>query len=262
MEPFILIDTHAHPYLQEFDADLDAVLQRAHAAGVKKIYLPNIDTDTLIPLQALVATYPGICFPMTGLHPCSVDADYVASLSAIRSAVEQHPCVAIGEIGTDMYWDKTYAYEQEVCFREQLVIAKARKLPVVIHSRETLDWNIRIVRETWGESLRGVFHCFTGSVEQARQIIEMGFFLGIGGVLTFRNSGLAEVVAQLPLASLVLETDAPYLSPHPHRGKRNEPGFLGLIAQKLADCMDITVKEVAQSTTANAARLFGSENTG
>jgi len=251
-----VIDTHAHLYLEEFDDDRDHVMQRARDAGVKKIYLPNIDLETIDSMRSMIGRYPGQCLPMIGLHPCSVKEDYLSVLDAIHTEAAQHTYAAIGEIGTDLFWDQTFKKEQEVCFRDQLALAKALGLPVAIHSRETLDWNIQIVKENMDAKLRGVFHCFTGTVEQARQIIEMGFYLGIGGVLTFKNSGLAEVVAQLPMESLVLETDAPFLTPHPYRGKRNESGYLGLVAQKLAECHGRTLDEVARVTTANAEKLF------
>jgi TatD DNase family protein len=250
------IDTHAHLYLQEFDSDRDLTIQRAVDAGVKKIYLPTIDRDTIGPMLEMVKRYPGVCFPMIGLHPCSVGPQFEESLDLVRSEVQNGQFAAIGEIGTDLYWDKTFRDEQEACFREQLLLAKACRLPVAVHSRETLDWNIELVRAGWEPTLRGVFHCFTGSISQAQEIIEMGFFLGIGGVVTFKNSGLAEVIAQLPLKSMVLETDAPYLTPHPHRGKRNESGFLNLIAQKIADVQRRSLSEVAEVTTDNAIQLF------
>jgi TatD DNase family protein len=252
------IDTHAHLYLQEFDSDRDATIQRAVDSGVKKIYLPNIDSDTIGPMLDMVNRYPEVCLPMIGLHPCSVGPQFEASLEVVKSQVRDGQFVAIGEIGTDLYWDKTFRDEQEVCFREQLRLAKAHTLPVAIHSRETLDWNIELVRDSWEPMLKGVFHCFTGSVAQANAIIEMGFYLGIGGVVTFKNSGLAEVIAQIPLKHLVLETDAPYLTPHPHRGKRNESGYLTLIAQKIAEAQGRSLNEIADITTANATSLFSS----
>ncbi len=251
-----LIDTHAHLYLPEFDEDRDSVVQRAIDAGVKKIFLPNIDATTIDPMLAIVDQYPATCAAMLGLHPCSVNADYEKALSSILARVDDVPIVAIGEIGTDMYWDKTFREEQIACFTRQVSLAKERGLPVVIHSRETLDLNIELIRQHADSSLKGVFHCFTGSYEQAMQIIEMGFFLGIGGVLTFKNSGLGDVATRLPLESLVLETDAPYLTPHPFRGKRNESGMIQLVAQKLAEVKNVPLEQVSTVTTGNALRLF------
>jgi TatD DNase family protein len=255
----IFVDTHAHLYLPEFDDDRDLMMQRALDSGVKKIYLPNIDRETIAPMLEMVSGYPGVCFPMIGLHPCSVDAHFEESLEEVRQRVNDKTYVAIGEIGTDLYWDKTFRDAQEICFREQLSLAKSHRLSVAIHSRETLDWNIELVRESWEEGLRGVFHCFTGTVAQAQAIIELGFYLGIGGVITFKNSGLAEVVAQMPLERLVLETDAPYLTPHPHRGQRNESGYLKLIGQKVAEAQGCSLGEVAEVTTQNARQLFLTE---
>jgi TatD DNase family protein len=253
-----IIDTHAHLYLTEFDEDRNAVIQRARDTGVKKIYLPNIDERSVEQMISLVERYPDLCCPMIGLHPCSVKEDAEEHLSRILAAIDGFPFVAIGEIGTDLYWDTTFRELQIECFNIQIRLAKEKRLPVAIHSRASLDLNIDIIAAESGPELSGVFHCFNGTVEQAHQIIDMGFYLGIGGVITFKNSGLVDVVARLPLESMVLETDAPFLAPHPHRGKRNESSYLPLVAEKIAAALGTSVGKVYCVTTENAAQLFGS----
>lgn len=253
----ILIDTHAHLYLPEFDDDRQEMLQRAKDAGVSEIYLPNIDSGSIKSMLALEKANPDLCHAMMGLHPCSVSENVEEELAIVKGWLERRTFSAIGEIGTDHYWDVTHARAQERAFEQQILWAKDYGLPIVIHSRETLDLNIEIVGRHAGERLRGIFHCFTGTVEQGRQIIEMGFYLGIGGVVTFRNSGLAEVIAALPLDAIVLETDAPYLTPHPYRGKRNESAYTRLVAQKIAEVRGISIEEVSEATTRNARQVFG-----
>jgi len=254
---FEFIDTHAHLYLSQFDADRDVMLQEAREQGVTHICLPNIDASTIDAMLEMENRYQDRCHPMIGLHPCSVTADYRAELELIENWLERHRFCAIGEIGTDLYWDKTF-YEQQVsCLTHQIELAKTYALPIVLHSRESLDLNIKHVAERQNGSLKGIFHCFTGTREQALRIIDLGFLLGIGGVLTFKNSGLAEVLKDLPLESMVLETDAPYLTPHPHRGERNESKFIPLIAARLAAALNISVEKVSEVTTFNAKALFG-----
>lgn len=253
---FEFVDTHAHLYASQFDEDRDAMMQRAFSQGVKKIYLPNIDASSIDAMLLLESQYPGRCFAMMGLHPCSVNDAYAQEMEIVEGWLERREFSAIGEIGTDAYWDKTHLDQQIDCFKRQIALARAYGLPVVIHSRETLDLNIEIISQLQDGSLKGIFHCFTGTSEQASRIIDMGFMLGIGGVITFKNSGLAEIVSELPKSALVLETDAPYLTPHPHRGKRNETAYLRLIAEKLADSSNISLMEIARITTENAARVF------
>jgi TatD DNase family protein len=251
-----IIDTHAHLYLPEFEVDRDLMIGRALETGVSKVLLPNIDVTSIDPMMDLVKKYPGVCYPMMGLHPCSVKQDYTKQLHIIEAWLARYAFSAIGEIGTDLYWDLTFKEEQEACFRQQLDLAKDKSLPVVIHSRESLDWNIEIVGAMQDGTLGGIFHCFTGTAEQARMIMDLGFYLGIGGVVTFRNSGLSEVVKELPLEYLVLETDAPYLTPHPFRGKRNEPGYIQYVVEKIAECKGISPGRVCEITSQNARKIF------
>ena len=200
--------------------------------------------------------YPEVCYAMIGLHPCSVDMDFRKALDEIEAWLDHRSFRGIGEVGTDLYWDKTYVEQQITCFNHQIDLAKSRQLPLVIHSRESLDMNIDLVAQKQDGSLRGVFHCFTGHREQAQRIIDLGFYMGIGGVVTFKNSGLGQIVRDLPMEAILLETDAPYLAPHPYRGKRNESAYIALIAQKVAECKEMELSAVAEITTANAKRLF------
>lgn len=253
-----MIDTHAHLYDSAFDADRDAAVQRALDAGVGKIYLPNCDSSTIAPMMNLVTAHPQRCLPMMGLHPCYVKEHFEAELAIVESWLDRTQFAAVGEIGLDYYWDKTFVAQQKEAFSRQMLWAKERSLPIVIHSRESTADCIAMVREVQDGSLRGVFHCFSGTVAEAEEIISLGFLLGIGGVATYKTATtLQEVVRKVPLENLVLETDAPYLSPVPHRGKRNEPGYTVLVAQKLAELRGVDVTEVDKITTANAERLFG-----
>jgi TatD DNase family protein len=252
----MLIDTHAHLYLPEFDNDREAMIGRAMAAGVGRFYLPNIDSSSIGAMLRLEQQYPGQCFAMMGLHPCSVKEDYRKELAIVEDWLVKRPFAAVGEIGIDLYWDKTFVKEQDGAFLQQIEWAAARQLPVVIHSRDAMDHILQLLRHQPIHGLRGVFHCFSGTVSQAEVAIELGFLLGIGGVLTFKNSGLDLVVKSLPLEHLVLETDSPYLAPVPYRGKRNESSYLALVANRLADIKGLPVDEVASITTQNAMRLF------
>ena len=249
------IDTHAHLYASAFEGDRTEMLNRAFAQGVNEILLPNIDAESLEGMFALEAAYPGRCHALMGLHPCHVEADYQAQLAWVEQWLSQRPFKAIGEIGLDYYWSKDFVAEQQAAFRQQCLWALDYNLPIVIHGRDSLDDLLSIVAEYPG--LRGVFHCFTGTVEQGQRAIELGFYLGIGGVLTYKKAGLDAVCAQLPLERLVLETDAPYLPPTPHRGKRNESSYIPLIAARLAEVQGLSLAEVAAQTTANARDLFG-----
>ena len=255
----MLVDTHTHLYLPEFDGDRDMVMLHAFEAGVSKILLPNIDATSVNPLFNLVKQYPQQCFAMMGLHPCSVKENWEDELDNCRSYLfdsDRNMFFGIGEIGLDYYWDKTFVKEQQECFRLQLKWAKELNLPVSIHSREATDDCIAIVAEQKTERLNGVFHCFSGSLEQAQKIIDLGFYLGIGGVVTFKNGGLDKLLPNIPLEHLVLETDAPYLAPVPHRGKRNESSYLKLVVQKIAEIKLVTEEEVERVTTENALRVF------
>lgn len=257
MQP-LLIDTHAHVYLPEFDADRDAVVERAVAEGIGAIYLPAVDASTHEAMLAAESRY-AICHSMMGLHPCSVKEDYARELALVEHYLQQRRFIAIGEIGLDFYWDKTFTEEQFTAFHRQVALAKQYGLPVVIHSRNATDECIEVVRQYPG--LQGVFHCFSGNEVQARQLMEMGFYLGIGGVVTFKNSGLDKVVQAVGLSNVILETDAPYLAPVPYRGKRNESVYLLEVAKKVAEFKGVRLEEVAEVTTENAKRLFPIEAT-
>ena len=251
-----LVDTHCHLYLDDFQSDRQAIIDRALAAGVQKMFLPAIDSSELGNLLALEKSYPGNCIAMMGLHPCYVKENYEDELRLVREQLHSRPFAAVGEIGLDFYWDLTFKDQQYDAFRRQVDWAKELGLPVVIHSRNSLDECIGVIAEKQDGRARGIFHCFSGGVEQARRIIDLGFYLGIGGVLTYKNSGLAAVVQELPLENMVLETDAPYLTPVPFRGKRNESSYIKYVAEKLAEVKGVSVAEVAEVTTRNAQNIF------
>ena len=252
-----LIDTHTHLYSDQFNEDRTEAIQKAIALGVDKFFLPNIDSSSIVGMHALEKEFPNQCFPMMGLHPCSVKKDFEKELTLMESQIEKHSYIAIGEIGIDLYWDKSLLKEQEIAFRRQIAWAKDLKLPIVIHCREAFDEILAILDELNDEKLFGVFHCFTGNIEQANHILNYeGFKLGIGGVLTFKNSGLDKVVQELELKDLVLETDSPYLAPAPFRGKRNESAYLMHVADKLSDIYELPLEEIAKQTTKNALEVF------
>jgi TatD DNase family protein len=253
----MLIDTHAHIYSEDFLHDVDEILQRAYDNDVKKIILPNIDSGSVKRLIDLNDAYPHLCFPLMGLHPTSVAADYREELEAVEYWLTKRKFYGIGEIGIDLYWDRTYLAEQQDAFRYQLMLAKSNQLPVVIHVRDSFDEVYSIVKELQDGNLKGIFHCFSGNETEAKKVVDVGFYLGIGGVITFTNSNLAEVVKTVPVHKLVLETDAPYLTPVPKRGKRNESAYIIYVAQAIARVYDISVTEVADITSENARNLFG-----
>ena len=252
----MLIDTHTHLYSEKFDEDRKEMVQRALEAGVERFYLPNVDLDSIEPMYELQRAFPDHMFPMMGLHPCSVKEDYKEVLARIKEHLDRGGFAAVGEIGMDLYWDKSFRKEQEEAFLIQCEWAEEKNLPIVIHSRETNPILIDMIRSYGVGRLNGIFHCFSGTYEQGVDIIGMDFYLGIGGVLTFKKSGLDAVVKRLPLDRLVLETDAPYLSPTPNRGKRNESAFVVHVAQKLADIKEISFEQVAEATSANANKIF------
>jgi len=251
-----IIDTHAHLYAEEFNEDRREMIQRALDAGVSQMYLPNIDSTSIEGMLALETEYPGQCLAMMGLHPCYVKDNYLEELATVKSWLEKRSFPAIGEIGIDLYWDKTHVREQEEAFLTQVEWAKEYDLPIVIHSRESMDLILDLLQPIRHERLRGIFHCFSGSVQQAEAAIAMGFLLGIGGVLTFKKSGLDAVLAHIDLQHLVLETDAPYLAPAPFRGKRNESAYLTKVCEKLAEVKGVPMDEVAEITSTNAVNLF------
>ena len=248
-------DTHAHLYAEEFDLDRSEVIARAIENGVTKILLPNIDTQSLDGMKSLIEAYPKNCFAMLGLHPCSVDDQYKSTLASIESAIQNIPIKAIGEIGIDLYWDTTFKHQQIDAFLMQCNWANRMELPVAIHTRnatrETLD-----ALNTLKKQPGGVFHCFGGTLDEAHEIIDLGYSLGIGGVLTYKNSNLASILPQISLDYILLETDAPYLSPAPFRGKRNESMHIPLIANKLSEVYSLPIETIAEITTRNACQLF------
>jgi TatD DNase family protein len=255
--PFMtLIDTHCHIYGEDFTNDVHETIQRAFEAGVKQLYMPAIDSTYLENMFSLEKAYPGKCFAMAGLHPCYVKENYQSELDIIENLLAKRQFVAIGEIGLDFYWDTSFATQQYQAFETQMQWALQYQLPIVIHTRKAMQETIDAVKPFANKGLKGIFHCFSGTATDAAAIIDMGFSLGIGGVVTYKNSGLAEVVAQTGLEHIVLETDAPYLTPVPYRGKRNESAYLTYIAAKIADIKNITIEEVAEISSANAKKIF------
>jgi len=252
-----LIDTHAHIYLDTFKKDIDQVMARALAEGVEKIYLPAIDRSETTNMHDLEMKYPVACMAMAGLHPCSVKEDHHDELMWVEEQLGSRSFAAVGEIGLDFHWDRTFVDRQYQAFESQVEWALKYDLPIVIHSRDAIDECIATVTKYKARGIRGIFHCFGGSLEQARAITGIGMYLGIGGVITYKNAGLAEVLEKVSLEHLVLETDAPYLTPVPFRGKRNESSYLKYIAEKLALVKQVTMEEVAAVTTANAEKIFG-----
>ena len=252
-----ICDTHIHLYAEEFNADRDFLISDAVNKGVTKFFLPNIDSSSFDGLYKVCDAFPRNCFPMMGLHPCSVKENYIDELAKVKTEISKRKFYAIGEIGIDLYWDKTFVKEQEESFKTQIQWAAELKLPIVIHSRNSTDEIISILKAHPNLSLSGIFHCFSGTIEQANEIIEMGFYLGIGGVVTYKNSGLLDVLKKVGTEHFVLETDAPYLTPVPHRGKRNESSYLQFIANKIAEIKNKPVEEIAAITTNNAEKIFG-----
>lgn len=250
-----MIDTHSHIYLDDFKEGFDDMLARAKEQGIDEIYLPNIDVESIANLKDVAANYPQ-CKPMMGLHPGSVKEDYEEQLAVILSELDTNKYYAVGEIGMDLYWDKTFVEEQRKAFAIQIEKAKELALPIVIHCRDAFDETFEILEEHQNEKLFGIFHCFTGNYEQAQRALAFNMKLGIGGVVTFKNAGLDKVVEQLKIEDLVLETDAPFLAPAPHRGKRNEPAYISLVALRVASLLNIPLAEVDKITTANAKAIF------
>jgi TatD DNase family protein len=250
-----IIDTHCHLYAEEFNDDRELAIERALAMGVSKILLPNIDLESIEGLHALTDTYQQVCFPMMGLHPCYVKEDYQSVLKVIFDWFEKRKYFAVGEIGMDLYWDKTTKSWQEDAFIQQVEFAISKNLPLAIHSRNATHELIQLLKPYKGK-VTGVFHCFSESAELANEIIKLEFLLGIGGVITFKNAGLPQALENIDLKHIILETDSPYLAPVPYRGKRNEPSYTKLIADKLAEVKGISAAEIYEITTANAERLF------
>jgi TatD DNase family protein len=259
----MFFDTHAHLYSEQFKEDQDAMIQRAISAGVERFYLPNIDLESIEGMLDLEKKYPEACFPMMGLHPCSVEANWEEVLTKMKTLIDERKFVAIGEIGIDLYWDKSTLDIQRECFIKQIHWAIEKNIPIVIHCRDAFDEIYEVLSspefQAWIQSnaIKGIFHCFSGTVEQANQVIALGFKLGIGGVVTYKNSGLDKVLEQIDVAHLVLETDAPYLTPVPHRGKRNESSYISHILFKVAEIKKMMPAKVAEITTKNAEIIFG-----
>lgn len=251
------IDSHTHLFLEQFDEDREIVVQRALDAGVKQLLLPNIDSTTLERLWEMVDTYPDTCSPMVGLHPGSVKENWKEELAKLKPHLSDPRVVAVGEVGMDLYWDTSFLEEQRLVFREMIAWSKETGLPLVIHAREAFDELFDILDDTMSDELSGVFHCFTGTIEQGQKILSYpNFYLGIGGVATYKKAAMHEVLDKLPLERMILETDAPYLSPVPFRGKRNESAYLLHTAEKLADIHQCKLSEVETITTVNCQKLF------
>jgi TatD DNase family protein len=250
------IDTHAHLYSKEFDNDREEMLLRCEQNNIHRLYMPNVDHTSIDGMMEIESRYMGRCHSMMGLHPCSITREFEKELYIVENWLSKRKFSAVGEIGTDLYWDKTFWEQQKEAFKIQVTWAKKYNLPIVIHCRESIDETIHLVEALQDGKLTGIFHCFTGNLEQAQAIIKLGFLLGIGGVATFKKGGLDEVLPHIDLQHLVLETDSPYLAPTPHRGKRNEPANIPLIAKKVAEIKNVSIDEIRNQTTSNALQLF------
>lgn len=253
------IDTHAHIYDSQFDEDISEVLEKCREAGVGHIYMPNIDHTSIDGMLELEHRYPEQCIPMMGLHPTSVKKNFEKELYIVEEWLHSRHFAAVGEIGLDYYWDTSFAEQQREAFRIQIGWAKEFGLPIVIHTRDSFEDSIEIVEELHDDRLSGVFHCFTGTADEAKRIKEVGFYVGLGGVSTFKNGGMDKVIPDIPAEQIVLETDSPYLAPVPHRGKRNEPTYIPLIAKKIAEYRQTDIEAIAEITTSNATALFNAE---
>ncbi|MFD0939290.1 TatD family hydrolase [Pedobacter boryungensis] len=252
----LLTDTHTHIYYETDEAKLAQLMERCFANDVKRLFLPNVDVASIKMIDDLVKQYPENCFAMAGLHPCDVKEDYQTQLASIYKSIADRKIYAIGEIGIDLYWDKTTLGIQQDAFKEQIRWAKELSLPIVIHCREAFDEVFEVLEELNDDKLRGIFHCFTGDLGQARRAIALGFYLGIGGVITYKKAGLDLTLAEISINDIVLETDSPYLAPVPYRGKPNESSYLIHIAQKVADIYNVSVNKVAEVTTENSRKIF------
>lgn len=252
----VYTDTHTHLYLPEFDSDRDETVARALNTGIKLMFVPNVDENSIGPMKELCSRFPENCFPMIGLHPESIDNDFERKLEIIENELVSYKYFGIGETGLDYYWDLTYKEQQKESFDRQLKLAAKTGLPVIIHVRNSREDVMDLVKKNMQAGLNGIFHCFGGSVADAEEITGMGFYIGIGGVVTFKNGRLDDVIRKIPLEYMVLETDAPYLAPVPYRGKRNEPAYIPLVAEKIAALKNTSIEEVAAHTTANVLKMF------
>jgi len=251
-----IIDTHTHLYLKQFNEDIDFVIKRSNKIGVKKFIFPAIDSTHFDDMHDLKNKYPGSIYLMSGLHPVDVKENFEEELEFVVNSLKSHSYVAIGEIGIDLYWDKTYLKQQQEAFEFQIRLAIKNDLPIVIHCREAFDEIFEILDKENCDKLKGVFHCFTGKLEQAQRAIDLGFVLGIGGVVTFKNGGIDKFLNQIDIKHIVLETDSPYLAPVPFRGKRNESSYITYIIDKLSDIYGLSNTEIASVTTKNAEKVF------
>ncbi|MFI5193082.1 MAG: TatD family hydrolase [Chitinophagales bacterium] len=251
-----LIDSHCHLYLPDYAGDIGEVMERAASAGVRRVYLPAIDRENEARLFELEHRYPGVCFAMQGLHPCSVKEDFQEELKRVEASLAARNFAAVGEIGLDFYWDRSFETRQYRAFHQQIEWALHYSLPIVIHSRQSMEQSIAVVKEHQKGNLGGIFHCFNEDEKSAREIVDLGFYLGIGGTVTYKNSKLPEVLKNIPLENIVLETDAPYLPPVPFRGKRNESSYISFVASKIAEIKAVSLETVASVTTANALKIF------
>jgi TatD DNase family protein len=253
----IFTDTHTHLFSDELKPELDQLLGVAIDAGIERYFMPNIDSSSIAALFDVENKYPGKCFPMMGLHPCSVKENWRDELNIVEQWLAKRKFAAVGEMGVDLYWDKTFIEEQKIVFRRQVEMSNEYNLPIVIHTRDSFEVVYELLQETPKLGPCGIFHCFTGNVDQAKRVIDMGFYLGIGGVVTFKNGGIDKVLPDISMESIVLETDSPYLAPVPYRGKRNDPVYLIKVAEKIAAIKEISVLEVARITTDNSKKVFG-----
>jgi TatD DNase family protein len=253
----LLTDTHTHLYYETDPEKRAGLMQRCAENDVNRLFLPNVDMESVQQVFDLVDAYPDKCYPMLGMHPCSVKEGWEQELDAIFAAQNDRKIYAIGEIGIDLYWDKTTLPIQVTAFKKQIAIAKDRRLPIVIHCRDAFNEVFEVLEEEKSDDLFGILHCFTGTMEHAQKAIELGFYLGIGGVVTYKNGGIDKFLPQIDLKHIVLETDSPYLTPVPHRGKRNESAYLIYVAQKLAELYQLPIHTIADVTTANSKKVFG-----
>ncbi len=252
-----MIDTHTHLYLEHFSEDITSVVNRALDAGVERCYLPSINSKYNSNMLELEKKFPGFFYSMIGLHPCYVNDDYDSELEFVKNKIIEHDYKAVGEIGIDLFHEKKFLNQQIFVFEEQIKLALENDLPIVIHSRESFNEIYEILKKFKSQKLRGIFHCFTGDLEQAKKIIDLNFYIGIGGVITFKNGKISDFLNSIPIEKLVLETDSPYLAPSPYRGKRNESSYLKIIAEKIADLYGLNLDEVSKITKNNSLNIFG-----
>jgi len=251
-----IIDTHAHIYLKQFKDDTGAMISRAKEAGLSSVFMPNIDLESIQPMLKLVEEYPGFCYPMLGLHPCSAKEDFERVLAKMKPMFEQHKFYGVGETGLDYHWDLTFADAQKQALITQIEWANDLQLPLILHTRKAFEDTYNLVAKNKSETLTGIFHCFGDDATAAKKVIDLGFYVGIGGVVTYKNSGLDETLKSVPLEKILIETDSPYLSPVPKRGKRNEPSYTKWIVEKIADIKNVPVQEVETVTSQAAKTLY------